>query len=81
MTGALFGGVIERGLVEGKTLQIGLQIIHLSLRNSNIRYEFGLKALEVIKARVFEWQWFAEQLLREGDVLLDKNPEVLDEIK
>jgi len=79
LTGQLFGGILERGLVDGKSLQIGLQIILVSLKNTNSRYDFAVKALEILKNKIYEWPAFAESVLQ-CEHLPIKNPELTFEI-
>ena len=35
----------------------------------------------MFKAKVWEWQWMAEKLLGDCDLLLERNPVLLDEIR
>lgn len=63
LTGQLFGAVLERGFVEGKSLSIGLEMIRVSVRSSNNRYEFAIKALEMMKEKIHEWPKFAQDLI------------------
>ncbi|CAD8144744.1 unnamed protein product [Paramecium octaurelia] len=79
LTGQLFGGVLERGLVEGQSIQIGLRIIQVSLKNNTQRYDFAVKALEVMKNKIYEWPWFAQDVMA-CEQLSFKNPDLLAEI-
>jgi hypothetical protein len=36
-----------------------------------------LKAVEALKHKAWEHQWFAEQILNENDLLLERNPEII----
>ncbi|CAD8059603.1 unnamed protein product [Paramecium sonneborni] len=79
LTGQLFGGVLERGLVEGQSIQIGLKIIQVSLKNNSQRYDFAVKALDVMKNKIYEWPWFAQDVMA-CEQLSFKNPDLLAEI-
>ncbi|CAD8056662.1 unnamed protein product [Paramecium sonneborni] len=79
LTGQLFGGVLERGLVEGQSVQIGLKIISVSLKNNSQRYDFAVKALDVMKNKIYEWPQFAQDVMA-CEQLSFKNPDLLAEI-
>ena len=48
--------------------------------HTNIRYEFGVKSLEMIKNRIHEWPVFADGILRLEN-LANKSPELFLEIQ
>lgn len=80
--GQIYGTVIQNNLIEGQVRDVAFKIIIEALKNKDDKkfIDFGVKALEVFKGRLYEWPTKAVQLFSiEG--VWDKHYPLLEEIR